>query len=228
MNPMKYLLFFLVLPLTSISQTITVDTLNSDYPFVRKNMHQFEYLHNDLDTLNYVWVADLTYRYNNSRRDTNKTSVYSDLRAKALELGANSFKIVKWNRLSQDTVATIKIYKLRDGKRRENLELFKENKVYVFGVNPFTGVSTNYRIKINGVKTTIKANTYYEFIVTEGAELKIQYKKTKHVITGESKFMNKYYYPTFSRNLNLEQWNISGINSSKENLAYLLKVFKKA
>jgi len=224
---MKYLIILLLFPISGLAQIITVDSSNSDYPFVRKNMYQFEYLHNDLDTSNYIWIADLTYHYNSLGSDTVTTTVYTKLGYKALELGANSFKIVKWNRQSKDTVATIKIYKLRDGKRSENLELFKENMVYVFGVNPFTKEGANYTIKINGVKTTIKANTYSEFRVNDGEELKIQFKKTKHVIKSEFQFMNIYYHPTFSQTLNLEKHKIRRLNSSSENLAYLLKIYDK-
>lgn len=225
---MKLLTLFFLLPLTLFSQRITIDSTNSNYPFVRRNMNQFEYLHDNLDSMDYVWIADLTYHYDSLGRDTINTSIYDDLGNKALELGANSFKIVSWNRLSKSEVATIKVYKLKDGKRQKNLDLFRENKVYFFGISSCTTKRQTYTLEINNVKVTIKPFTYKEYTLGEGEKMMVKYKGKKVTLIGKKNAMNKLFSLNYSvLGYNSKKMNIYGLKCENFRAHYNLKIYDK-
>ncbi|MBD3636661.1 MAG: hypothetical protein HUJ25_04910 [Crocinitomicaceae bacterium] len=151
------------LPYFCISQHVDVLKYNDQYERYRKSRY-FDYVHEDFDSANLTWVADLRVEFDTVLRGMIGES-YKELKEKANQFGANGFKVNASNiyKSGKDKYIEISVYWIRMENRNENLELFKDNKVYLFGFLGYHQDIDGYDVEIQDESFIMRALTYREY-----------------------------------------------------------------
>jgi len=140
----------------------------------------YAFLEPSIDTMQVQYVATIL------AKDKNRQSVieglYSEIRKKATELGANCFLIKSFARdtLKHESVLILDSYYASDSIINLNTSKHDKNVVYVFGEER-EGEKT-MTFNLNGEKKEIVSGTYYKINLTEGKDVMI----SKGGVAGES------------------------------------------
>ncbi len=241
---MKYILLLLFVPLYSYAQNlrVTVDTLNPKRPFVNKTISTFDYLHPDFDARLYSWIGDITFRFDNFEKFDHS---FEFIESTGKRYGANAFRVTGADIRSEDKFIKISLFKIRNRKEKRNLDLYKQNKVYLIGF-PFTNHYFNtivralpeqYIFKFGSERIEIQTYNYVLKSVPQDQKVKIKLKngqifsRISMTIKGYKNNPNLYLSPAhnpFKNNFIPAQFininTISDLRAAKGE--YLLQILK--
>lgn len=194
----------------SNAQKIRVNNFNRHFEKYR-NAENFDYVHADFDTTKLTWIATFTIKF-----DTIIPGMlgecYKRLKERSNRFGANAFKVKESDIFTTTGEKYIRIscYWVRMENRSENLTLFKEPKVYLFGFLAYHSSIDGYDVVLNGEQLLLKELTYreYEFKSGEKIHLRLGTKSRgaeKHIIIDEDEYA-KFYYFTLVKNSYKNSW----------------------
>lgn len=137
--------------------------MNRDFEKFRSTT-VFDYLHEEFDSTKLMWVADITVEF-----DTIIPGMigecFKQLQEKANKLGATSFKVTSSDieSIGDAKFISISTYWLRMEDRGENLNLYNDNKVYLFGLLGYHESIAGYPITVNDAEFIVHGLTYHEY-----------------------------------------------------------------
>lgn len=139
------------------AQKVRITEMSRDY-FRHLNVEGFEYLHEDVDSTKFQWIANVIIEFDTIQPTTIK-ELYLKMNERANRFGANAFRVLKSNLITPKDTKFIELsfYFLNYEDRKKNRELFQSNDLYFFG---FLGHHKN----IEGYKLTVQNE---KFIVQE-------------------------------------------------------------
>jgi hypothetical protein len=99
--------------------------------------------------------------------------LYLKLQEKALELGANAFRLKDYTKADDTNPSTLVLdtYYATDSALKNNFQQVEKNVVYIFGDADKS--NKVYSFKINGEKKEIQGGHFYKQVLVQGQELKI-------------------------------------------------------
>lgn len=179
-------------------QSVRVRAYNNAYEKYR-NSHNFDYVHDDFDSSKMTWVADITAEF-----DTVIPGMigetYKKLKERANKFGANAFTVDESDifSLGKSKYITMKVYWIRMEDRGENLNLHKENKVYLFGLLGYHNEIDGYEVALQDKDFIMHALTYREFQYPPKSTVTVQLgSKTRGTTTSflmEENMFPKFFY----------------------------------
>ena len=123
------------------------------------------------DTTDIRFIAAI--KVTGERKKESLEVLFYKLKAKAQELGANSFKLNSFKTIDSinKSVLILDTYYGTDSALNLNFKNQEKNVVYIFGDAEKS--DKIYSFKIDNVKTEIKGGTFYRYINKEGQDVKI-------------------------------------------------------
>lgn len=167
--PLYFTFFFLTLTNLIFAQTIEV-IRNSEFQPPKKEK-DFAFLEPTTDTTDIKFMATIKAIGDGKKADIEL--LFYKLKAKAQELGANSFKLNSFSKLdsTNTSILILDTYYGTDSALNRNFQNHEKNVIYIFG-NAEKSDKT-YSFKIDNTKKEIKGGTFYKHQNKEGQEMKI-------------------------------------------------------
>jgi hypothetical protein len=165
---------FIVFAWQTSAQKVKIMSFNSSFEKYRAS-HNFDYLHADLDSSKFTWVADYLVEFDTVIPGMIGES-YKKLKEKANKYGANGFKVKESDifKKGRNKHIIISVYWIRMEHRGENLELHKDLKVYLFGFLGHHLLIDGYQVKIQDESITLHSLTYRVFAYPSKTDVIIQ------------------------------------------------------
>lgn len=179
-------------------QKIRVDGFNRDFEKYR-NTTDFDYIHADYDTTKLTWIADFTVKFDTIIHGM-LGECYKILQERANRFGANSYRVLNSNLLSnnEEKYISIEVFWNRMEDRDENQSHFISNTLYLFGYLGYHSEIDGYKVAINDQEFVMRALTFrkFEFLDDQKISLTLGSKsrgdsKTIHIRDG---MKPKYFY----------------------------------
>ena len=173
MKKISFIILSFLISLQLYAQHLKVDGVNPNYEKYRESSY-FDYIHEDFDTSNLTWVADLTITF-----DTIIPGMigetYKLFKEKANRYGANSFRVRASNIYDNgpDKYVSISTYWLRMEDRDSNEVLYKNQEVYLFGFLGYHEEIDGYSVELNDQGFTMHALTFRARKFNKGERVRI-------------------------------------------------------
>lgn len=150
---------FMLLTITSTAQTLKVLRLNRD-AFRHQNVEGFSYLHDNVSTNGYEWIGDVRVAFD-SIYPASLKEIYILLSTKANKISGNAFRVINSDihKRGKDKFIELGIYYLNYENQTENLNLFENNLIYLFGFIGHHQDLEGYNVEINGKKILLEELT---------------------------------------------------------------------
>lgn len=222
------LLLFMLLTLTINAQTLKVLRLNRD-AFRHTKVEGFSYLHEDLKTSGYEWIGDIRVAFD-SIYPTSLKEIYTMLATKANKISGNAFRVINSDihKQGKEKFIELGIYYLNIENHKENINLFENNLIYLFGFIGHHQDIEGYNLEINGKKILLEELTVKTIRPNANDVLQIKlmngFKTDEIQVKIEPKMLPKYFKfeifrGAFSRGLISEYgWSYG---------EFLARIFKK-
>jgi hypothetical protein len=170
----------------------------------RSNTNTFAFIENSMDSSALVFIK--TYR-STSKDGEDLTKLYHAIKQKAINQGANCFRLKNFSRDSTTgTMALIlSTYHGDQAFIERNAQKREKNTVYILSDGDFS--SKSYTFKINGVKREIKSGSFFKHKIEEKGSVKIN----------KGGFFGTTVYNRWVENGNSKFYSLSGfglVNSS--------------
>ncbi|MEO9533273.1 MAG: hypothetical protein ABJG68_10065 [Crocinitomicaceae bacterium] len=165
------LLIFVCFTNLLVAQKVRVEKVSQEFERFR-NTTDFDYVHDDFDSSKIQWVADLTVKF-----DTVIPGMlgecFLELKEKSNRFGANAFKVNNNDIFiyGNEKYISISCFFIRQENRAENMALFNENSIYLFGF-------LAYHTEIEGYEVTLNEE---EMIIGELSFRKYEYEDKEDV-----------------------------------------------
>lgn len=175
--------------------------MNLDYEKYR-NSTFFDYLHDSTQKGLYTWVADLTISID-TILPGNIETIFSMFKERSNKMGANAFRVNESDIYSaqSEKFISISIFWLKMEGRNQNLQLFKNPIIYLFGFLGYHQKIPGYELKINDAEFIMQELRYRTYNSKIGETTYLQQgskiRGDSRSITFENNQYPKYFY--FSR-----------------------------
>ncbi len=219
---------FMLLTFTATAQTLKVLRLNRD-AFRHPKVEGFSYLHDDANTSGHEWIGDVRVAFDSIYPTTLK-EIYNLFATKANKISGNAFRVINSDihKQGKDKFIELGIYYLNYENQTENLNLFENNLIYLFGFIGHHQDIEGYNLEINGKKILLEELTVKTIRpnVNEILQIKLMngLKTDEIQVKIETKMLPKYFKfeifkGAFSRGLISEhEWSYG---------EFLARIFKK-
>ncbi len=152
-----------------IAQTVEVINKSEFQPETKSK--DFAFIEPTTDTTNIKYIA--TIKASGEGKKVDLEMLFYKLKAKAQELGANAFKLNRFEKMGSSNISVLILdtYYGTDSALNLNFKNHEKNVVYIFGDSEKS--EKTYSFKIDNTKTEIKGGTFYKHHNKEGQEVKI-------------------------------------------------------
>jgi len=166
---MKSILRFIVIAYSSLSFGQQVQVLSQSHTLLKPQHQEFSFLSDSTDSAKAVFVAQI--KATGSLKNT--SYFYYFIKNKAQEMGANAFRLDRFNKLDRNNGELIlSTYYATEELFVANSGFLPQNTVYIFGYDDLTSHKTQ-SYKINGTKYSIAAGEFASYNLNDGTAYKI-------------------------------------------------------
>lgn len=167
-------IIFCLFAISSHGQKLRVDRVNKEFSSYRKSDH-FDCIHDNFDSTKLTWVADLTVTFDTINPGTIR-DIFRTFKEKATKFGANGFKVNSSDifTIYEEKHISISTFWLRMEDRDENLNLFKEPVVYLFGFLGYHLTIEGYELKVGEEEYILSELRYRVYPLKIGQTLYVQ------------------------------------------------------
>lgn len=168
---MKYILSTLLLFIGWAIQAQSVEVINKSQTWQAEKSSSFDFLKSSTDTSTLEYVATLSI--SGADKHAKIEALFYAGQKEAKKLGANAFifKTHTEGIKPRKASLTLDLYFASDSILEYNLSNRDENTIYLFTGEKIS--DENHTIKVNDVKTLLKAGTYIKHQLKEGEQFKI-------------------------------------------------------
>jgi hypothetical protein len=159
----------LIFSVTATAQTVEVTNSSGFKAPIKNDFFVCILPATDSTILNFVGTIKAT----GSGKNSGIEELFVKTKEKALELGANAYRLTSYDRDSISKTATLIVQSFygTDSALDLNFQYAEKNVVYIFGDAEKS--NKTYSFKVNGVKKEIKGGTFYKQVLNPGEEVKI-------------------------------------------------------
>ncbi len=186
----KKLLLLLLFAQAAFSQSVAFLEINDTMQ--KPRYQEFIYLNDGTDLSGSVRVATLK----SVGSQDNPVLLYNLIKVAAQKVGANSFRLVKFDKYEDRTAElTLAAFYTNDSILGENFKRIEKNKVHIFGDANLLGNKTQ-SCKVNGKKYEIQPGRFLTFDILPGENLDISkggFTGTHLTIEGKMGKMSRFY-----------------------------------
>lgn len=149
----------------------TVEVINKSALIPELQGKDFAFIESTTDTTDIKFIATIKASGKGKKGDLDL--LFYKIRAKAMELGANAFKLSSYTAMDslKKTVLTLDTYYGTDSALISNLKNREKNVVYIFGA--LEKSDKTYLFKVDNEKVEMKSGTFYKVQNKAGQEVKI-------------------------------------------------------
>jgi hypothetical protein len=162
---------FVVLMVGGTAAAQNVEVLNSSGFQAPLTSNFFAFLHPSTDTTGVNFIA--TLQATGSGRHSDIEELFSKIKEKALETGANAYRFKSFTRdsINKTSLMILDAYYATGPALQANIGRAEKGVIYVFGDAEKS--NKTYTFKLNGDKKAFRGGSYYKHVMKPGEEVKI-------------------------------------------------------